>query len=106
MLTDRKYPVDVLVQEQVIFVYINGATKHNKEEPITSSPPSTKVTFVDSKDAAAAAKGVPDHTWLSGSDEKSDNESDKESDENYKPQDKQLLTGTKSSKEQDQPKKV
>ena len=54
------------------------------------------------QDAAAAARGVPDHTWLSGSDEKSDDESGSDGDDGDK-QDKELLTGNlkKGDRERD-----
>ena len=59
------------------------------------------------QDAAAAARGVPDHTWLSGSDEKRDDESGSDGDDGDK-QDKKLLAGNlkKGGKERDdQPKR-
>ena len=43
------------------------------------------------QDAAAAARGVPDHTWLSGSDDKSDDDSGSGGEDGDK-QDKQLLS--------------
>ena len=44
------------------------------------------------QDAAAAAQGIADQAWLSGSDDKSD--TDKESDDENDKQDKNLLTGS------------